>query len=159
MNLAIVYNWFNGFKRGRTNLTDDLREGGPSTAITEDTIGAVQLMIETDKRVTYQQIQTTLGIGMSQVHKILHEDLAVKKLCTRFVRHVVILSSSGDRVCSHIRFRESGGGSVIKSMSFGTEGIAFDWVNRPMSFLSQIKPLVSCLGEHVKPFVPDIVMA
>ncbi|GBP22687.1 hypothetical protein EVAR_13968_1 [Eumeta japonica] len=34
--LATVYNWFNKIKRGRTNLTDDLREGRPSTAMTED---------------------------------------------------------------------------------------------------------------------------
>lgn len=34
---ATVYNWFNEFKRGRTNLTDDLREGRPSTATTEGT--------------------------------------------------------------------------------------------------------------------------
>ncbi|GBP11279.1 Spermine oxidase [Eumeta japonica] len=33
-SLAAVYNWFNEFKRGRTNLTDDLREGRPSTATT-----------------------------------------------------------------------------------------------------------------------------
>lgn len=50
---ATVYNWFNEFKRGRTNLTDDLREGRPSTATTEDNIRVVRRMIETDKRVTY----------------------------------------------------------------------------------------------------------
>ncbi|GBP70155.1 hypothetical protein EVAR_52740_1 [Eumeta japonica] len=67
------------FKRGRTNLTDNLREGCPSTATTED-ISAVRLMVKTDKRVTYQQIRTSLDIGMSQVLKILHENLAVRKL-------------------------------------------------------------------------------
>lgn len=84
---ATVYNWFNEFKRGRTNLTDDLREGRPSTATTEDNISVVRRMIETDKRVTYQQIRTSLGIGMSQVHKILHEHLAVRKLCARWIPH------------------------------------------------------------------------
>ncbi|GBP47207.1 hypothetical protein EVAR_38319_1 [Eumeta japonica] len=56
-SLATIYNWFNEFKRGRTNLTDDLRKRrlfgkgreGSSTATTED-IGAVQLMIETDDK-------------------------------------------------------------------------------------------------------------
>ncbi|GBP51619.1 hypothetical protein EVAR_96215_1 [Eumeta japonica] len=33
--LATVSNRFNEFKRGRTNLTDDLREGRPSRATTE----------------------------------------------------------------------------------------------------------------------------
>ncbi|GBP50212.1 hypothetical protein EVAR_97214_1 [Eumeta japonica] len=39
------------FKRGRTNLPDDLHEGLSSIATTED-INSVQLMIETDKRVS-----------------------------------------------------------------------------------------------------------
>ncbi|GBP00620.1 Putative uncharacterized protein FLJ37770 [Eumeta japonica] len=79
-SLAIVYNWFNELDRGRTDPTDDLREGRPSTATSEGNISSVLLMIETDERVTYQQIGSNLSIGMSQVQKILHEYLAVKKL-------------------------------------------------------------------------------
>ncbi|GBP41710.1 hypothetical protein EVAR_33701_1 [Eumeta japonica] len=60
---------------GSSNVVD-LREGRPSAATTED-ISAVRLMMETDKRVTYQQIQTSVGIGMSQVHEISHEYLAL----------------------------------------------------------------------------------
>ncbi|GBP54777.1 hypothetical protein EVAR_90062_1 [Eumeta japonica] len=56
-------------------------EGRP-TATTED-ISAVRLTIDTDERVTCQQIWTSLGIGMSQVHKVLHKHLAVRKLYAR----------------------------------------------------------------------------
>ncbi|GBP58972.1 hypothetical protein EVAR_97347_1 [Eumeta japonica] len=53
---------FNEFKRGRTDLTEDLREGRPSTATTDDNVSALRLMIETDRRVTYQQrIQLAFG--------------------------------------------------------------------------------------------------
>ncbi|GBP52490.1 hypothetical protein EVAR_32046_1 [Eumeta japonica] len=45
-------------------------------------LGAVRLMIETDKRATYQQTRTSFGVGMSQVHKVLDKHLAVKKLYT-----------------------------------------------------------------------------
>ncbi|GBP30303.1 hypothetical protein EVAR_27917_1 [Eumeta japonica] len=48
---------------------------------------SVQLMIETVKRVTDQLIQTSLGIGMIQVHKIFHEHLAVKELYARWITH------------------------------------------------------------------------
>ncbi|GBP56894.1 Putative uncharacterized protein FLJ37770 [Eumeta japonica] len=81
--LTTAYNCLNEFKFGHTNLTDDLRAGRPSTAATEDDISAVRLMIEIDKRVSYQQIRTSLGIGISQVYEILREYLAVRKLCTR----------------------------------------------------------------------------
>ncbi|GBP50371.1 hypothetical protein EVAR_32616_1 [Eumeta japonica] len=62
-----VYNWFNEFKRFRTNaLTRDLREGGLSMATAEDNISVVSFMINIDKRLTYQQIWTSLGIAPSK---------------------------------------------------------------------------------------------
>ncbi|GBP87277.1 hypothetical protein EVAR_64186_1 [Eumeta japonica] len=51
------------FKRGRFNLTGDLREVRPSMATAKDNVSAVRLIIETDKRVTYQQIRASLGVG------------------------------------------------------------------------------------------------
>ncbi|GBP59087.1 hypothetical protein EVAR_48063_1 [Eumeta japonica] len=56
-SLAIVCNWFNEVKGGRTNLTDDMREGRPSTA---KTTSHVRLTIRTDKRVPHQQIRTSI---------------------------------------------------------------------------------------------------
>ena len=34
-----------------------------------------------DRHVTYREIEATLGIGSTRVYKILHEYLAVKKIC------------------------------------------------------------------------------
>ncbi|GBO98446.1 hypothetical protein EVAR_80_1 [Eumeta japonica] len=56
-----------------------------SMTTTEDNISAMQLMVDTDKKVIYQQILTSLGIDMSKVHKILQENLAVRKLCARWI--------------------------------------------------------------------------
>ncbi|GBP14234.1 hypothetical protein EVAR_7658_1 [Eumeta japonica] len=72
------------FKRSCTNLTDDVPEERSSTATT-DNITAVRLMIETAKRMTYQQIRTSLGINMGQLHKIFYKYLPVVKLCTRWI--------------------------------------------------------------------------
>ncbi|GBP29604.1 hypothetical protein EVAR_79153_1 [Eumeta japonica] len=49
-SLATDNNWFNDFKRGRTNLTDDQCKGRPSMVTTEDNVGAARLMIQTKKR-------------------------------------------------------------------------------------------------------------
>ncbi|VVC95566.1 unnamed protein product [Leptidea sinapis] len=69
---ATIYNWFNEFKRGRSNLFDDPREGRLLTATTED--------------INSAQIRASLGIGSwSQVQKILHEYIGVRKLCTRWI--------------------------------------------------------------------------
>ncbi|GBP89866.1 hypothetical protein EVAR_65755_1, partial [Eumeta japonica] len=50
--------WLNEFKRGRSNMTDDLRKRYPFMALTD--ISAMRLMIATDNKVTYQQIQASL---------------------------------------------------------------------------------------------------
>ncbi|GBP31575.1 hypothetical protein EVAR_78154_1 [Eumeta japonica] len=49
MKLHPVYKWFNEFESDCTNLTVDLHDGCSMTT-TEDYIGAVRLVIETDKR-------------------------------------------------------------------------------------------------------------
>ncbi|GBP18619.1 hypothetical protein EVAR_14389_1 [Eumeta japonica] len=64
--------------------------------MTKDRISAVQLMVETDKRVTYQQIRTI--IGMSQVHKVLHKHIAVRKLCTWWIPHSLTEAQKPRRV-------------------------------------------------------------
>ncbi|GBP40233.1 RNA-directed DNA polymerase from mobile element jockey [Eumeta japonica] len=74
------------FKRGPTNLTEDLGEGGPSTATTGDNFGAVLLMIETDKKMTYQQIQTSLGIV---VQLALFADNATLFLHSASFNHII----------------------------------------------------------------------
>ncbi|GBP42295.1 hypothetical protein EVAR_16391_1 [Eumeta japonica] len=41
-------------------------------------------MTETDKKVSYQQIRTSLSIGVSQLHEILHENIVVRN---RWIPH------------------------------------------------------------------------
>lgn len=82
-----VYSWFGEFRRGRDHLHDEIREGRPVTAVTESNIDTVRQLIESDKKITCQQIRTLLGIGMSQVQNILHVHLKVRKLCTRWIPH------------------------------------------------------------------------
>ncbi|GBO99486.1 Mariner Mos1 transposase [Eumeta japonica] len=66
-------------------MTVDLREIRPCTETIEDNINDVQRIIETDERVTYQQIRTSLCIGTNKLYNILHEYLTVRKLCARWI--------------------------------------------------------------------------
>ena len=84
---AIVYNWFAEFNRGRLSFGDEAREGRPRTAVTEEKITSVGKVIEGDRRVTYVEIASFLGIGMSQVKTILHEHLSVRKFSSSWVPH------------------------------------------------------------------------
>lgn len=78
---ATIYNWFAEFKRGhRGRLNDKAREGRPATAVNRTNIDAIQLILRTDPRVTYREIQSSLGIDMKQINEILHEHLNVTKV-------------------------------------------------------------------------------
>ncbi|GBP55243.1 Putative uncharacterized protein FLJ37770 [Eumeta japonica] len=68
-----IYNWFAEFKHGRVNLSDELRNGRPSSAVNNKNIDTVRDMIEIDRHVTHHEIRASLGIGMSQLQSILHK--------------------------------------------------------------------------------------
>lgn len=84
---STVHRWFAEFNLGRSSLSHASGAGRPKTAITQENVDAVQKLIEEDRHVTYREIQTSLGIGMSQIRKILHEELWVIKLISRWVPH------------------------------------------------------------------------
>ena len=78
---AIVKSWYNEFNRGRHSLTDEFRKDRPKSVIQPEKINAVLKLMMQDRHVTYREIEATLGIGSTRVYKILHEYLAVKKIC------------------------------------------------------------------------------
>lgn len=84
---ATIYHWFNEFKRGRLSLTDEKRSGRPVTAVTEENVLAVKILIQENRRITYEEIQQTLHIGSGSVHEILHVHLRVRRIVSRWVPH------------------------------------------------------------------------
>ena len=55
------------FQRGRTFLSDEFREGHPSTSVVATNVDAVREMIERDRHITYHEIQASLGIDMKAI--------------------------------------------------------------------------------------------
>ena len=74
-------NRFNDFNCGGRSLTDEVREGPrnpPNTAVVSENIGAVHKLIMPDRHVTYRKIKAS-------IHPILREQLAVRKICSRWI--------------------------------------------------------------------------
>lgn len=82
---STVQRWFSEFNFGRSSLSHASGAGRPKTAVIQENIDAVQKLIEADRNVTYEEIHTSLGIGKSQIQKILHDELWVRKLISRWV--------------------------------------------------------------------------
>lgn len=84
---STVKNWYNEFNRGRCSIQDEFRAGRPKTVVVPETIDAVRELIKQDRHVTYREIEGALDISMTSINKILHEHLAVKKICSRWIPH------------------------------------------------------------------------
>ena len=79
-----VRRWIVDFKRGRSDITNKLRSGRPSSAVTEANKQHVDELIRSNRRITMRDIIDVIGIGHGAVHNII-TDLGYSKICARWV--------------------------------------------------------------------------
>lgn len=125
-----VYDWYNEFKRGRRSLKDEPHTGRPKSAIIQENIDAVRELIKEDRHVTYREIAAILGIGMTSIHSILHEHLEVRKLCARWIPHLLKDDQKKARVkwCKEMidRFRK-GASNAVYNIVTGDESWIYSY--------------------------------
>lgn len=112
-SFATVKRWYNEFHHGRRSLSDESREGRPRSVTVPENIDAVQKLIMQDRHVTYCEIEAALGISSTSIHKILHDHLAVKKVCSRWIPHNLTKAQKDARVdwCKRMIKKYNGGAS------------------------------------------------
>lgn len=108
-----VYAWFRDFKLGRVLLEDEKKPGRPKAVTLPENIEAVRSLIEKDRPVTYREIASELGISMTSINKILHKHLKVRKLCARWIPHLLTEEEKRTRVlwCTNMIAKFHGGAS------------------------------------------------
>jgi transposase len=80
-SFSTLKKWAAEFKRGRTSLEGDPREGSPKSATTPEIIQQVHDMVLDDRRMKVHEISETIGISKERVGYILD----MKKPCARWV--------------------------------------------------------------------------
>jgi histone-lysine N-methyltransferase SETMAR len=75
---STIKKWAAEFKRGRTSLEDDPREGRPKSATTPEIIEQMHDMVLDDWWIKVREIVETVGISKECVKYILHEELGMK---------------------------------------------------------------------------------
>jgi transposase len=84
-SFSTLKKWASKFKRGRTSLEDDPHEGCPKSATTPEIIKQLHDMLLVDWRMKVFKIAETISISKESVGYILHEEMDMKKLCSRWV--------------------------------------------------------------------------
>lgn len=93
-----VHRWTLEFKHGRTSIEDDPRSGRPKSATTSEIIQQIHDMVLDDRRVKVREIGDAVGISIERVGHILHEELKMKKLCARWVPHLLTVDDKRIRM-------------------------------------------------------------
>jgi transposase len=93
---SIIKKWAAKFKLGHISLEDDPRDGRPKSATTPEITEQVHDMLLDDRRMKVHEIAETVSISKERVGYILHEELGIKKLCARWLLHLL----TADQKCT-----------------------------------------------------------
>ena len=85
--LAVPYNtcsrWVREFKDGRKLIADKPRSGAPKFKVNETLV---------------REISSDLDVSIGTIHKVLHEELGLRKISARWVPHVLTPEQKKNRV-------------------------------------------------------------
>ena len=98
LKYSIVCKWVCRFNDGRESIENDPRVGRPLSVLTEKNVATVKTLIEEDARYTVQEIEELSCIHLSSVLKILCERLGLRKICARWVPHLLTEEQKQSRV-------------------------------------------------------------
>ncbi|XP_071037148.1 histone-lysine N-methyltransferase SETMAR-like [Parasteatoda tepidariorum] len=125
MNLQLVlFRWFEKISRGRNFLQDEEHTGWPPSAVIPDNVSAIRKMLKDDNRCTYQIIQKEHNIGSAAIHKIIHEELYMKKVVCPWVPHNLTEHKKEERVRiskETLKMLNDGGHRIISKIITGDE--------------------------------------
>ncbi|GBP13759.1 hypothetical protein EVAR_7990_1 [Eumeta japonica] len=108
-HLSTVRRWYAEFHRGHVSLHDEIREGRPSTAITEKNVVTVRKLTEENRRLPMRRFEDIWGLCLRKVKEkrpkiLLHYDnaslhtakKAISFLTSEKVKFVNLLAFSPD---------------------------------------------------------------
>ena len=93
MSMRTVFRWVKSFKAGKFSVEDDTRPGRPKTSVTKTNIAVVKIMVEQDARLSVRDIASCTGISEGSVQTILKKLLDLRKVCARWVPHLLTVRS------------------------------------------------------------------
>ena len=85
LSSAQVFWWHKTFKDGRESVEDERRAGRLSTSRTENNVARVKAVLDRDRCLNVRLIAEEVGLPKTGVHRIITEDLHMRKICAKLV--------------------------------------------------------------------------
>jgi len=85
LSSAQVLKWHKAFKDGREGVEDEQCAGHPSTSRSESNVARVKAVLDRDQRLSVRLIAEEVGLPKTDVHRIITEDLHMRKICVKLV--------------------------------------------------------------------------
>ena len=94
----MVEKWFADFERDRTGTDDAERSRRPDSALVPDNIKKVHKRVLADRKLKLREIAGTLKISEGSVFTILHENLSMRKLSSKWVARLLTVDQKEQRL-------------------------------------------------------------
>lgn len=95
---STVSKWFSRFSEGRSSLDDDERGGRPSSYGNEENEELVWQLIQSDRRLTFDELEEKSGLSRGTLQRIIHDRLELSKVSARWVPRLLTAEQKVIRV-------------------------------------------------------------
>ena len=89
ISVRTVFRWVKAFETGKSSVEDDTHPGRLKTSVTKANIAAVKIVVEQDARLSVKDIASCTCISEGCVQTILKKHLDLRKVCARWVPHLL----------------------------------------------------------------------
>ena len=116
-------------KSEKEQIKNEPRSGRHSTSKTDNNVEIVRALVRSDRRLTVRMIASELNLNHTTVHQILTEELAMKKVCAKFVPKNLTIEHKENRmdVCLHLLERNQRNRNFLKNVITGDETWIFEY--------------------------------
>ena len=84
--------WYTDFKRGHADTNDAEHSGHPNSAVVLENTKKLHKLVLADHKLKLREIAEELKISEGSVYLILHEHLSMRKLCSKWVLHLLTVN-------------------------------------------------------------------
>jgi len=123
MGRSQTFQCFSQFKAGRTSTDDDERSGRPVSSSTPEMIEKARKIIREDRRGAIDEVSKLVGISHGTCHKILTEDLKMRRVASKFVPRILSVDQKQQLpgVCLDLKENATNDPSFLSNVITGEE--------------------------------------